>query len=72
MRWEHDELRFQYSIKFDVRQAILMKMSIKNFETWECSSRERLGNEVRIWEVIDIGIQKLSLKTDSKISKKES
>lgn len=72
VRWEDDELRFQYSIKFDVRQDILMKTSTKNFETWDCSSRDRLGNEMKIWEVIDIGLQKLSLKTDLKISKRDS
>ena len=58
VRREDDELRFQYHVKFEVRQDILMKTSIKKFEMWECSSRENLGNEMKIWEVTGIGIKK--------------
>lgn len=34
-----------------------MKMPIKKIEMWECSSREKLGNEMKIWKVIGIGIK---------------
>lgn len=62
VRREDDELRFQYCIKFEVRQNILMKTSIRKFEMWEYSSREKLGNEMKIWEVIGIDIKKITSK----------
>lgn len=57
VRREDDELRFQYRIKFEVRQDTLMKMPIKKIEMWKCNSREKLGNEMKIWKVIGIGIK---------------
>lgn len=65
-------MRFQYSIKFEVRQDVLVKMPTKTFEMWEKSSRERLGYEMKILEVIDITILKFFSKNRFKIFKEES
>lgn len=39
-----------------------MKIFIKKIEMWEWSLRERIGNEMKFWEVIDINIKKFIIK----------
>lgn len=40
-----------------------MKMPMKNFRCGTRGQKERLGNEMKIWEVINIHIQNVASKT---------